>query len=115
MDESMGPYECDCPAEILDLPPPTDAQHALQWRARCRENAVARRAEAAQPSPRAGQMIVFAEPLSFADGRSFQRLEVIANSRSHRTLLFRSPGSSSLYRIPNIKSRTYRLVDPPPG
>jgi len=58
-------------------------------------------------------MIVFDEPLSFADGRSFQRLEVIANPRSHRTVLFRSPGSSSLYRIPNIKSRTYRLVDPP--
>ena len=113
MEELMGPYECDCPAPILDLLTPTDAQHALQWRARCRENAAARRAKAAQPSPRAGQVIVFDEPLSFADGRSFERLEVIANPRSHRTVLFRAPGSSSLYRIPNIKSRTYRLVDPP--
>jgi hypothetical protein len=60
-------------------------------------------------------MIVFDEPLSFADGRSFERLEVIANPLSHRTVLFRAPGSSSLYRIPNIKSRTYRLIDPPPG
>jgi len=42
-----------------------------------------------------------------------ERLEVIANPRSHRTVLFRAPGSSSLYSIPNIKSRTYRLVDPP--
>ena len=42
-----------------------------------------------------------------------QRLEVIANPSSHRTVLFRAPSSSSLYRIPNIKSRSYRLVDPP--
>jgi hypothetical protein len=26
----------------------------------------------------------------------------------------RAPSSSGLYRIPNIKSRTYRLVEPPP-
>ncbi len=115
MEESMGPYECDCPEPILDLLTLTDAQHALQWRARCRENIAARRAKAAKPSPRAGQVIVFDEPLSFADGRSFERLEVIANPRSHRTVLFRASGSSSLYRIPNIKDRTYRLVDPPPG
>ena len=113
MEESMGPYECDCPASILDLLTPTDAQQALPWRARCRENAVARRAKAAKPRPRAGQVIVFDEPLSFTDGRSFQRLEVIANPRSHRTVLYRAPSSSSLYRIPNIKSRSYRLVDPP--
>ena len=115
MDESMGPYECDCPEPILDLLTPTDCEYALQWRARCRENTAARRARAAKPSPRAGQVIVFDEPLSFADGRSFERLEVVANPRSHRTVLFRAPASSNLYRIPNIKNRTYRLVDPPPG
>jgi len=60
-------------------------------------------------------VIVFDEPRSFADGRSFERLEVIANSRNHRTVLFRAPGSDSLYRIPSIKSRAYRLIDPPPG
>jgi hypothetical protein len=114
-DESMGPYECDCPEPILDLLTPTDRLYALQWRARCRENTATRRTVAAKPSPRAGQVIVFDEPLSFADGRSFEQLEVIANPRSHRTVLFRAPGSGSLYRIPNIKSRTYRLVDPPPG
>ena len=115
MEESMGPYECDCPEPILDLLTPTDREYAVQWRARCRENTAARRARAAKPSPRAGQVIVFDEPLSFADGRSFERLEVVANPRSHRTVLFRAPASSNLYRIPNIKNRTYRLVDPPPG
>jgi hypothetical protein len=60
-------------------------------------------------------VIVFAEQLSFADGRSFQRLEVITNPRSRRTVLFPAHGSNSLDRIPNVKSRTYRLIDPPPG
>lgn len=109
MEESMGPYECDCPEPILDLLTPTDAQHALQWRARCRENTAARRAKAAKPSPRAGQVIVFDEPLCFADGRSFERLEVIANPRSHRTVLFRArlqqPPSHSQHQEPNLPAR----------
>jgi hypothetical protein len=113
MEESMGPYESDCPAPILDLLTPTDREYAVQWRARCRENTVARRTRASKPNPRAGQVIVFDEPLSFADGRSFQQLEVIANPRSHRTVLFRASGSGNIYRIPNIKRRSYRLVDPP--
>ena len=114
MEESMGPCECDCSEPIFKLLTPTDREYAMQWRVRCRENIAARRAKAAKPGPRAGQVIVFDEPLCFADGRSFEQLEVIANPRSHRTVLFRAPGSGSLYRIPNIKSRTYRLVDPSP-
>ena len=114
IEESMGPHECDCPETILDLLTPTDRPYAQQWRARCRAAAAARRARAAKPKPRVGQVIVFDEPLAFSDGRSFERLEVVANTRSHRTVLFRAPGSSCLYRIPNIKSRSYRLVEPPP-
>lgn len=114
IEESMGPHECDCPETILDLLTPTDRPYAQQWRARCLVSAAARRARAAKPKPRAGQVIVFDEPLSFSDGRSFDRLEVVANPRSHRTAQFRAPGSSCLYRIPNIKSRSYRLVEPPP-
>jgi hypothetical protein len=114
MEESMGPYECECPESILDLLTPTDAQYAQQWRARCLEAAAVRRGKVAKPSPRAGQIIVFDQPLFFADGRSFERLEVVANPRSHRNVLFRAPGSSCLYRISNIKSRSYRLVEPPP-
>jgi hypothetical protein len=115
MVESMGPYECDCPEPILDLLTPTNSQYALRWRARCRENAAARRAKARKPSPRPGQVIVFDEPLSFADGSSFARLEVVPNPSGRGAVRFRAPGSSSLYRIPNIKGRAYRLVDPASG
>ena len=38
MDETMGPYEAECPARILDKLTPTDHEYALQWRAKCREN-----------------------------------------------------------------------------
>jgi hypothetical protein len=111
MSESMGPCQRDCPEAILDLLTPTNHEHARRWRDDCRANAAVRRARQAKPTPRAGQTIIFDEPLAFTNGRSFGRLEVVANPRSHRTVLFRAPGSGSLYRIPNIKSRTYRLVD----
>jgi hypothetical protein len=115
MEESMGPYECDCPEPILDLLTPTDNRHALQWRARCRESAAARRAKAGNASPRPGQVIVFDEPLAFTDGTSFAQLEVVANPSGRGAVRFRRPGSSNLYRIPNVKSRTYRLIDPARG
>jgi hypothetical protein len=115
MTERMGPCESECPETILHLLTLTDVPYAQQWRARCLEAAAVRSARAAKPKPRAGQVIVFDEPLAFSDGRSFERLEVVANPRSHRTVLFRAPGSGGLYRIPNIKSRTYRLVEPPPA
>ena len=37
MEESMGPYNYDCPASILDLLSPTDNEYALNWRQKCRE------------------------------------------------------------------------------
>jgi len=51
MEESMGPCESNCPAPILDLLTPTDREYAVQWRARCRENTVARRTRASKREP----------------------------------------------------------------
>lgn len=115
MDEAMGPHEADCPAEILDLLTPTDAPYAVEWRARCRANIEARKAMVAKPKPKPGQTIVFEAPIAFANGRSFDRLEVVANPRSHRTVLFRDPVHGGLYRIPNVKARAYRLIDQETG
>lgn len=55
---------------------------------------------------------MFDQALSFRDGRSFDRFEVVANSRSHRTVLFRAMDTGRLYRIRNVKKLTYRLIDP---
>ena len=65
-----------------------------------------------KPAPRPGQTIVFDQPLSFSDGRSLDRFEVVANPRSHRTVLFRSPDTGGLYRVTSVKRRAYRLIDP---
>lgn len=37
MDETMGPYNYDCPKGILDLLTPTENEYANNWRAACRE------------------------------------------------------------------------------
>jgi len=39
MGESMEPFYYDCPKSILDLLTETDNENALNWRAKCRENA----------------------------------------------------------------------------
>jgi hypothetical protein len=112
MEESMGPCECDCPEPILDLLTPTTAEYALQWRASCRENAAARRVKSAKPTPRAGQTIIFDEPVPFRNGLSFDRMDVIAHPRNRRIVLFRAPGSGGFYRITNVKGLSYLLIDP---
>ena len=38
MDETCGPYHCDCPKGILDLLTPTDSEYANEWRKTCYEN-----------------------------------------------------------------------------
>ena len=38
MDETCGPYKCDCPKGILELLTPTDNQYALEWRKACYDN-----------------------------------------------------------------------------
>lgn len=43
MDESCGPYKCDCPKGILDLLTPTKNEYALEWRKQCYENLAAKK------------------------------------------------------------------------
>ena len=110
MSENCGPCECDCPVPILDLLTPTDHAYAQEWRARCRDNAAASRARSSKPTPRAGQTIIFDSPLSFSNGQHLDRFDVVANPRSHRTVLYRAHGTSSLYRISNVKHKNYQLL-----
>lgn len=37
MDETCGPYQCDCPESILKLLSETKSEYALAWRQRCRD------------------------------------------------------------------------------
>lgn len=65
MDETMGPYQYDCPERILKLLTPTDNEYALQWREKCWENIRKRKA---QPRLKKGMMIEFAKPIAFNNG-----------------------------------------------
>ncbi len=113
MTEAMGPCESDCPTAILDLLTPTDHGYALAWRERCRTNAEVRQVRSAKPKPRPGQTIVFETPIAFANGHTFERLEVVAYGRTHRSVVFRDPQLGGFYRIPSLKTRDYRLIGEP--
>lgn len=105
MTEHMGPCESDCPAAILDLLTPTDADHALAWRARCRA-AIAARAD--RPRLRNGATIVFEEPIAFTDGSAHARLEVVIEPGRPRAVRFR-PAGGDLYRIGNLHRHRYTV------
>lgn len=63
VEESMGPFEDNCPAVILNLLSPTDSQYAMDWRVRCR-------AKANKRTPRPGDRVRFDEPVPFRAGWS---------------------------------------------
>lgn len=111
MTEHMGPVESDCPASILDLLTPIGGEWPNAWRERCRANIAQRRLRDAKPTPRPGQTIVFDEPLRFNDGIERTRFEVIAGPRG-KGLRFRDPASRQVCKIPSIKKRIYRLINP---
>ena len=111
MDETTGPCEAECPAAILDLLTPTDNQYANAWRARCRANLAAR---AAKPKLRSGQVVSFEQPIRFTDGTSFERMEVVIDSRRPRAIRFRPIGGCGLYRIGGMGALSFR-IEPPVG
>lgn len=112
MEESMGPYYCDCPAAILDLLTPTDNENALSWRAKCREAAAQRRTLSTKPKPRPGQIIVFEAPVEFSGGAMFERMEVVAHPWRKRGILFRALGRPGFYSIPGVSKMAYRIEAP---
>lgn len=72
MDESMGPYESECPEKILNLLTPTEHEHALAWRQRCREN-IARK----NSFRLIKDTIIETQPISFRDGYTRSRFQVV--------------------------------------
>ena len=104
--EHMGPCEAECPAVILDLLTPTDTEYAITWRERCRAAITAR---GRHPRLRNGCTLVFEEPITFTDGASHARLEVVIDPRRPRAVRFRPPGGYGLYRIGRLESRKFQV------
>jgi hypothetical protein len=103
MSETMGPYQADCPATILDLLGPTINEHALDWRVRCRA-ALARRNRKA---PKSGDTIIFAQDMNFTDGSQARRFVM---STQGRKTIFTNPVSGGRYRISRWKDRERAVV-----
>lgn len=99
MDETMGPYEANCPDRILDLLTPIDSEWANEWRARCRANNAAR---AARPKVKIGDTVRFAVPLTFTNGDTADTFTYEGGSR------FRAGHQG--YRITRWKERTFEVV-----
>lgn len=101
-----------CPADVLDLLTPTDNTFALEWRARCRARLAARRTIRAKTAPRPGQLVVFAAPIHFRNGRSFTQLRAV-RLPGRRGLVFQAE-DGGLYRIPGFKALDYAIAPASP-
>lgn len=108
MTEHMGPCEASCPAAILDLLTPTGDEHALNWRERCRKAIEQSRRAVLQD----GDLIVFAQEITFTDGQKSRRFRV---AKRGRRMVFQIPGPNGepgrqLYQIRNWKTARWTVV-----
>ena len=107
MEEGMGPCETECPVAILELLTPTSNDYALKWRSACRERAATR---LAKPKLRHGELVTFAAPIRFADGRTHQTLRVDIDDHYNRRIRFRSLDGQGFYRIGGLKGLDYTVA-----
>ncbi|MEL7464845.1 MAG: hypothetical protein AAFN79_12300 [Pseudomonadota bacterium] len=107
MDEGMGPYECGAPVSILDLLSPTTNESALCWRKRCRARAALQSRKVAE-----GDVIRFAEPLTFTDGsrRDTFRVAIDGFPGCRKRTVFECPETGARYRISAFKTRAWDIV-----
>jgi len=103
MAETAGPNESECPERILDMLGPTTNEYAQEWRARCRAAIALKR----RPTPNAGDMIVFADSISFTDGSESRRFIV---AREGRRTIFLHPSTRNRYRISRWKERAWTII-----
>ena len=77
MDESSGPYECDCPKGILDLLTPTESEYANNWRKQCYENIAKKKNPNALNKLPVGTVIKVAMPFDTNYFRSGQEVKLV--------------------------------------
>lgn len=99
VDETMGPYEDECPREVFDLLTPTDNEHANDWRGRVRLNL-----ERPKEAPlKAGVAVHFEPSLFFSD-----KVECSDFTFVRRNLFRRN--DNTVVRIPNWRARGGKVV-----
>lgn len=81
IDESMGPYERDCPVHILDFLTPTESANANEWRENCRKNLIAKKKTQIL---RDGDVVKFSCPMKFSNGATLDTFTVFKVGRRVR-------------------------------
>ena len=108
MDETMGPYEDQCPERILKLLTPTENPCALRWRKKCWERIERRKKYAPLKS---GNYLVLDRPIEFADG---QKRHVFYIKDARRRIFLASPNGYLRYKLPasaKLAETGYQVVE----
>lgn len=92
VEESMGPYEVDCPLDILDGLDETTSEYALRWR----KDVLEYNARKKKAGIKNGQWVKFAKPISFTDGSKGQ---VFQCEKRGRKTFFSKKGGWGVYKI----------------
>lgn len=103
MDETMGPYQCDCPERILKLLTPTDYEYAKKWREKCWENI---RKRETRPQLKKGMVIEFAKPITF-DGWGERSVFKVIDLRQ---LVFESDSKLFKLRRSTLQHNEWKIV-----
>lgn len=97
LDESMMPYQCDCPERILKLLTPTSNESAIQWRLSCREK---RRQDAERKKflsgIKPGMLLSFVEPFWFRANGGEKIAATVFEVRDMKRRLFSLPNHGNL-------------------
>lgn len=83
MDETCGPYKCDCPKAILDLLTPTDSEWANKWRQACRETLANKAKPNALNKLPIGTVIKFIAPYDMVQYKKGDEITVTKKVRSY--------------------------------
>lgn len=111
-DETMGPYDAECPDRLLDMLDPTDNAHATEWREKCRaNNQRAAEARKAAKAVTAGTVLRFAEPLNFGSRYGEATLARYSGKGSTFVALDLPVGYLLTVRITNWQKRSYEIVE----
>lgn len=108
MDETMGPFERNCPERILNLLTPTNNLNANEWRASCRRNIELRKARSVSN----GQHIKFDRPIRFSNGLEAQIFRVHTGGNRVRFEAIDDYGYHRFFtQISNYKKKVFKVLE----
>ena len=99
MIEHEGPFESFCPQRVLDALTPTANEYAIAWRTRCAEYN-------SKVTPKKGDTVLFAEPITFADGTEMDAFRYATGFGN----TFQSLTSKQLYNIRGWRQRDFIVL-----